>query len=229
MRFGKVTRVGNFGQQLPGGFHRSTHRLTRCFDLVPWFNNTGRFCILPDTHCVVLGYTKECLGPTRILQSKILTHGDARSLGCPVDDECFHTGEESIIGVRFQPFEESLRWSGVAMCVHFVFPSAQEQSSHDPKAHTQVLQNRVYAYKIIVYTKSLYIFVYVCVYQENTSATRCSFFHWDGLSIFRHPRDSMCRQLHLQFKIMKLQLRRRRERVRKHFESSVESSQVLVA
>lgn len=115
------------------------------------------------------------------------------------------------------------------MCVHFVFPSAQEQSSHDPKAHTQVLQNRVYAYKIIVYTKSLYIFVYVCVYQENTSATRCSFFHWDGLSIFRHPRDSMCRQLHLQFKIMKLQLRRRRERVRKHFESSVESSQVLVA
>lgn len=55
-----------------------------------------------------LGYTKEVLGPTRILETKTLSIEAARQMGCPVDDKNYFDDGE-IIGVRFAPFQDSLR------------------------------------------------------------------------------------------------------------------------
>ena len=56
---------------------------------------------------VISGYTKTYIGPTKILEKRALTIEEARKLGCPVDNADMFDGDE-IIGLRFEPFKESL-------------------------------------------------------------------------------------------------------------------------
>lgn len=55
----------------------------------------------------ILGYTKTQIGPTKILEMRALTVEEARGLGCPVENTDYFDGSE-IIGLRFEPFKESL-------------------------------------------------------------------------------------------------------------------------
>ena len=55
----------------------------------------------------ILGYPKTQIGPTKILEMRTLTVEEARELGCPVENKDYFDGGE-IIGLRFEPFNESL-------------------------------------------------------------------------------------------------------------------------
>ncbi|CAK9057728.1 unnamed protein product [Durusdinium trenchii] len=72
-----------------------------------------------------ISYTKEVLGPTRILETKTLSIEAARQMGCPVDDKNYFDDGE-IIGVRFAPFQES----------HGETVSEVPMHSSNPKAET---------------------------------------------------------------------------------------------
>lgn len=50
----------------------------------------------------ILGYTKETLGPTSILEKRLLNTDQARALGCPAE---MFDADETIIALRIAPFQ----------------------------------------------------------------------------------------------------------------------------